>query len=82
MIDRLRAASQSQDQGVEQLEGSSVNADMDERLMPPSCSNNKLIFEDLFAFLENKVREVCRCEIEKLKFEASDSYVNELVISL
>jgi len=55
---------------------------MDERLTARSCSNDKLIFEDLYSFIEAKVKEVCRFEIENLKSEASASYANELVISL
>ena len=50
--------------------------------MARSCSNNKLIFEDLYSFIEAKVKEVCHFEIENLKYEVSASYANELVISL
>ena len=72
LIDRLRAAIQSQDQGEEPIERSSSNADMD-----------KLIFQDFILLLKLiKVKEVCRFEIENLKSEASASYTNELVISL
>ena len=49
LIDRLRAAIQSQDQGEEPIKRRSSNADMDERLTPQSCSNNKLIFEESVA---------------------------------
>ena len=82
LIDRLRVAIQSHDQGEEPIERSSSNADMDERLTARSCSNNKLIFEDLYSFIEAKVKEVCRFEIANLNSEASASYANELVISL
>ena len=83
LIDRLRAAIQSQDQGEEPIERSSSNADMDERLTARSCSNNKLIIIwRFYSFIEAKVKEVCRFEIENLKSEASASYANELVISL
>ncbi|CAH3157788.1 unnamed protein product [Porites lobata] len=54
LIDRLRAAIQSQDQGEEPIERSSSNADMDERLTARSCSNNKLIFEDFILLLKLK----------------------------
>ena len=49
-----------------------------------SYSNNKLIFEDLYYFIKvrEKVKEVCRFEIENLKSEASASYANEVFISL
>ena len=59
----------------------SSNADMDERLTAQSCSNNKIIFEDLYSFIEAKVKQVCRFEIENLKSEGSASYANELVIT-
>ena len=55
---------------------------MDKRETAWSCSNSKLIIEDLSSFIEAKVKEVCRLEIENLKSEASASYANELVISL
>ena len=84
LIDRLRAAIQAQDQdrGEEPIERSSSNAEMDKRETAWSCSNSKLIIEDLSSFIEAKVKEVCRLEIENLKSEASASYANELVISL
>ena len=47
-----------------------------------TCSSNKLTIEDLSSFIEVKVKEVCRFEIDSLKFEGSASYANELIISL
>ena len=82
LIDRVRAAIQSQDHDEEQFERSSSNVDRDERETALSCANNKLTIEDLSSFIETKVKEVCRFEIENLKSEASASYANELVISL
>ena len=81
LINRLRAPIQSQDHGEEPIESSS-NADMDECETAWTCSNDKLTIEDLSAFIEAKVKEVCRFKIENLKSEASTSYANELVISL
>ena len=57
LIDRLRAAIQSQDQGEEPIERSSSNADMDERLTARSCSNNKLIYEDFILLLKLKLKK-------------------------
>ena len=57
LIDRLRAAIQSQDQGEEPIERSSSNADMGERLTAWSCSNNKLIFEDFILLLNLKLKK-------------------------
>ena len=59
-----------------------LTVDRDERETALSCANNKLTIEDLSSFIETKVKEVCRFEIENLKSEASASYANELVISL
>ena len=59
-----------------------MNVDRDERETALSCANNKLTIEDLSSFIQTKVKEVCRSEIENLKSEASASYANELVISL
>ena len=35
--------------------------------------------QELYSFIETKVREVCRREVEKLKSEASSSYANETI---
>ena len=82
LIDRVRPGIQSQDHDEEPFEKSSSNVDRDERETALSCANNKLTIEDLSSFIETKVKEVCRFEIENLKSEASASYANELVISL
>ena len=82
LIDRLRAAIQSQEHGEEPIERSSSNAGMDKHEAAWTFSNNKLTIEDLSSFIEGKVKEVCRFEIENLKSEVSASYANELIISL
>ena len=38
--------------------------------------------DDIYSFIEIKVKEVCRLEIENLKQEASASYSNETIASL
>ena len=38
--------------------------------------------DDIYSFIEIKVKEVCRLEVEKLKLEASTSYSNETIASL
>ena len=38
--------------------------------------------EDIYSFIEIKVKDVCRLEIDKLKLEASSSYSNETIASL
>ena len=38
--------------------------------------------QDIYSFIEIKVKDVCRLEIEKLKLEASSSYSNETIASL
>ena len=35
--------------------------------------------DDTYSFIEIKVKEVCRLEIEKLKLHASASYSNEII---
>ena len=37
--------------------------------------------EDIYSFIEIKVKDVCRLEIEKLKLEASSSYSNKTIAS-
>ena len=82
LTDRLLAAIQSQDHGEESTETSSSDTVMDEHETACPCSNDKLTIDDLSSFIEAKVNEVCRFEIENLKSEASASYVNDLVLSL
>ena len=38
--------------------------------------------DDIYSFIEIKVKEVCHLKIEKLKQEASTSYSNETIVSL
>ena len=38
--------------------------------------------EDIYSYIEIKVKDVCRLEIERLKLEASSSYSNETIASL
>ena len=82
LTDRLLAAIQSQDHGEESTETSRSDAVMDEHETACPCSNDKLTIDDLSSFIEAKVKEVCRFEIENLKSEASASYANDLVLSL
>ena len=82
LIDRLRAAIQSNVQGDEPIERRSSNAGLEKRKMGGTGSNNKLTIEDLPSFIEFKVKEVGRSEIDNLKSEASASYANELIILL
>ena len=82
LIDRLRAAIQSQVHDGEPIERSNSNAGLDEREMAWTCSSDKLTVEDLSSFIEVKVKEVCRFEIDNPKSEASASYANKLIISL
>ena len=70
-------------------EGISHSIDND-RLIPETERPSKdqspmrrgLADNDLHLFIEAKVKEVCRCEIENLKVEASSSYVNETIKTL
>ena len=82
LIDRLRAAIQSNVHGDEPIERRSSNAGLEEREMGGTGSINKLTIEDLASFIEVKGKEVCHFEIDNLKSEASASYANELIISL
>ena len=82
LIDRLRAAIQCNVQGDEPIERRSANAGLEEREMGGTGFINKLTIEDLASFIEVKVKDVCRFEIDNLKSEASASYANKLIISL
>ena len=48
----------------------------------PIMTNSHIPDQELYSFIETKVREVCFHEIEKLKSEASSSYANETISSL
>ena len=45
-------------------------------------TNSHIQDQELYSFIETKVREVCLHEIEKLKSEASSFYANENISSL
>ena len=48
----------------------------------PIKTNSHIQDQEIYSFIEAKVREVCRHEIEQLKSEASSSYANETISSL
>ena len=48
----------------------------------PIKTNSHIQDQEIYSFIETKVREVCLHEIEKLKSEASSSYANETISSL
>ncbi|XP_068690665.1 ELKS/Rab6-interacting/CAST family member 1-like [Montipora foliosa] len=48
----------------------------------PIMTNSHIHDQELYSFIETKVREVCLHEIEKLKSEASSSYANETILLL
>ena len=45
-------------------------------------TNSHVQDQEIYSFIETKVREVCIHEIKKLKSEASSSYANETISSL
>ena len=48
----------------------------------PLKTNSHIQDQEIYSFIETKVREVCLHEFEKLKSEASSSYANETISSL
>ena len=80
LVERLRAAiiSERVSQGVES-ESDSQKPQLKENTVK---AQSFIQDQEIYLFIEAKVREVCCKEIENLKSEASTSYANETVKTL
>ena len=73
LVERLRAAMIS-----EHISQTFENDHKDSQVKEkPIKANSHIQEQEIYSFIETKVREVCLHEIEKLKSEASSSYANE-----
>ena len=68
LVHRLRDAIVSEQQNSQETDSTSIASPIN--------------VEDIYSFIEIKVKDVCRLEIERLKLEASSSYSNETIASL
>ena len=78
LVERLRAAMISEHIS-QTFEDDRKHSQVKEK---PIMTNSHIQDQELYSFIETKVREVCLREIEKLKSEASSSYANETISSL
>ena len=78
LVERLRAAMISEHIS-QTFENDHKHSQVKEK---PIKTNSHIQDQEIYSFIETKVREVCLHEIEKLKSEASSSYANETISSL
>ena len=80
LVHRLRDAIVSEQQSSQAVETDStfIGSPVNGQTFIQGTPN----MEDIYSFIEIKVKDVCRLEIEKLKLEASSSYSNETIASL
>ena len=78
LVERLRAAMISEHIS-QTFENDHKHSQVKEK---PIKTNSHIQDQEIYSFIETKVREVCLHEIEKLKSEASSSYANETILSL
>ena len=78
LVQRLRDAIVSEKLGSQTIETDTTFSQIES---PANGQDNPRV-DDIYSFIEIKVKEVCRLEIEKLKQEASTSYSNETIASL
>ena len=78
LVQRLRDAIVSKKLGSQTIETDTTFSQIES---PANGQDNPRV-DDIYSFIEIKVKEVCRLEIEKLKQEASTSYSNETIASL
>ena len=78
LVQRLRDAIVSEKLGLQTIETDTTFSQIES---PANGQDNPRV-DDIYSFIEIKVKEVCRLEIEKLKQEASTSYSHETTASL
>ena len=78
LVQRLRDAIVSEKLGLQTIETDTTFSQIES---PANGQDNPRV-DDIYSFIEIKVKEVCRLEIKKLKQEASTSYSNETIASL
>ena len=77
-MQRIRDAIVSEKLGSQTIETDTTFSQIES---PANGQDNPRV-DDIYSFIEIKVKEVCRLEIEKLKQEASTSYSSETIASL
>ena len=77
-MQRIRDAIVSEKLGSQTIETDTTFSQIES---PANGQDNPRV-DDIYSFIEIKVKEVCRLEIEKLKQETSTSYSNETIASL
>ena len=78
LVQRLRDAIASEKLGSQTIETETTFSQIES---PANGQDNPRV-NDIYSFIEIKVKEVCHLEIEKLKQEAITSYSNETIASL
>ena len=82
LVQRLRDAIVSEKLGSQIIETDTTYSQIESPANGQAFIQDTPRIDDIYSFIEIKVKEVCRLEVEKLKLEASTSYSNETIASL
>ena len=82
IVQRLRDAIVSEKLGSQIIETDTTYSQIESPANGQAFIQDTLRVDDIYSFIEIKVKEVCRLEVDKLKLEASTSYSNETIASL
>ena len=82
LVQRLRDAIVSEKLGSQIIETDTTYSQIESPANGQAFIQDTPRVDDIYSFIEIKVKEVCRLEVEKLKQEASTSYSNETIASL
>ena len=82
LVQRLRNVIVSEKLGSQIIETDTTYSQIESPANGQAFIQDTPRMDDIYSFIEIKVKEVCRLEVEKLKLEASTSYSNETIASL
>ena len=82
LVQRLRDAIVSEKLGSQIIETDTTYSQIESPANGQAFIQDTPRVDDIYSFIEIKVKEVCRLEVDKLKLEASTSYSNETIASL
>ena len=81
LVQRLRDATETEQLGSQAIESDSTYSQIESPANGQTFIQDTPNVDDIYSFIEIKVKRVCRFEIEKLKLEASTAYSNEITFS-
>ena len=82
LVQRLPDAIVTRKLGSQTTETDTTYSQIESPVKGQAFIQDTLRVDDIYSFIEIKVKEVCRLEVQKRKLEASTSYSNETIATL